>query len=98
MLHFCEMEVTIMAESKIPEGKSRYYLTLTKETVETVKDDLLFLGLHRSTFSSLMDELLSKTAPVIHLLAEKKRSGETVSFHEVYALMLAQMAVEENAE
>jgi len=81
----------------IPEGKDRYQVTLTVETVTAVKADLKELGLHPAVFSGLMNEMLSKVAPTIHLLAEKKRSGETVSFHEVYALMLAQLATDEDS-
>lgn len=79
----------------IREGKQRYAVTLTIETVNQVKNDLDFLGLPPSLFSGLLDEMLSKTAPTIHLLAEKKRVGEKVEMKEIYALMLAQLAFDE---
>lgn len=81
----------------IPEGKQRYAVTLTVETVDAVKADLKTLGLHPSIFSGLLDEMLSKSAPTIHLLAEKKRIGETVSFQEIYAMMLSQLATHDDA-
>lgn len=63
--------------------KKRYYLTLTKETVEGIRQDMDVLRLPPNALSGLIDEWLEKFQPCIHKMAVRKLSGQQLTFDEL---------------
>ncbi|MBE9485789.1 MAG: hypothetical protein IMY82_01295 [Chloroflexi bacterium] len=69
----------------IAEGKKRYYLTLDQESMDRAQELVKELRLPRQTVSLVIDEYLrTDLVPRLTDILEKKRSGEQLSFGEMF--------------
>jgi len=68
--------------------KKRYFLSLDQEQTEQFKADLEALSLPPATFSNLVNEWIGNFSPSLHLMAEKKRKGEQLTFEEIMGTFL----------
>jgi hypothetical protein len=75
-----------MAESKVPEGKKRYYLTLTKTTVDRMQAYLSKNHAPKSMLSTMVDELILDVLKTFdELEAAQQRKGSTLGTGDLFS-------------
>jgi len=72
--------------------KKRFYLTLTKENTEQMHKNLLSLGLGKNALSGLVDDWLLKFAPTLQKMADKKLSGQQLTFEEILGDLFGELS------
>lgn len=77
-----------MAESKIPDGKKRYSLTLTVETMDWLQTYLKARRVGTRMISEMVDESLSEMVKTFQELeAMQNKSGQPVGFGELLTVI-----------
>jgi len=75
-------------KATLPEGKKRYYLSLTEERVKQLQVIIKELGMPKTMLSLLMDMSLQTLIPSLQAVLDAAKSGRDMTQAEFTAMIL----------